>query len=104
MIKNEEYIDDLRKIICCISKGDYYSVKELSVLRLDNLKKETILMEKGLQKYIKDNKLKKDLGDLREQDMFYILNIYMKYLFDEIEASKELKEIATIEEFIEKIK
>ena len=41
MIKNEEYMDYLSKVISCVSQGDYYSVKELSVLKLDNLKKET---------------------------------------------------------------
>ena len=41
MIKNEEYIDFLKKVIACVSNGDYYSVKELSVLKLDNLKKQS---------------------------------------------------------------
>ena len=38
MIKNEEYIDYLKKVIACINNGDYYSVKELSVLKLENFK------------------------------------------------------------------
>ena len=35
--KFEEF---LRQIIACISHGDYYSVKELSQLQLDKIKKK----------------------------------------------------------------
>ena len=35
MIKNEEYINYLKKIISCVNNGDYYSIKELSILELD---------------------------------------------------------------------
>ena len=55
MIKNEEYMDFLKKVIACVSHGDYYSVKELSVLKLDNLKKETKMMEQEMGKFIKEN-------------------------------------------------
>ncbi len=40
MIENEKYITFLKQIISCISHGDYYSVKELSQLELDKMKKE----------------------------------------------------------------
>ena len=39
MIKDEEYIGFLKSIISCISHGDYYSVKELSNLELERMKK-----------------------------------------------------------------
>ena len=40
MIENEKYITFLKQIIYCISHVDYYSVKELSQLELDKMKKE----------------------------------------------------------------
>ena len=30
MVKNEDYTNLLKKMVSCISYGDYYSVKELS--------------------------------------------------------------------------
>ncbi len=39
MINDEKYITFLKRIIACISHGDYYSVKELSQLELEKMKK-----------------------------------------------------------------
>ena len=39
MIDDEKYIEFLKQIISCISQGDYYSVKELSQLELEKMKK-----------------------------------------------------------------
>ena len=39
MVKNEEYYSFLKSINSCISHGDYYSVKELSNLNLEKMKK-----------------------------------------------------------------
>ena len=50
MITNKEYINFLKKIIACISYGDYYSVKEFSILTLQNLESNTAIMEKNLGK------------------------------------------------------
>lgn len=50
MIKDEEYIGFLKSIISCISHGDYYSVKELSNLELERMKK--IQKEKEKNRYI----------------------------------------------------
>ena len=104
MIKNEEYMDYLSKVISCVSHGDYYSVKELSVLKLDNLKKETKMMEQKMEKFIKANKCKKELKKLKEQENIYFVNTYVDYLYNELKKSKKLNEIASIEEFIEEIK
>lgn len=38
MINDEKYIIFLKRIIACISHGDYYSVKELSQLELEKVK------------------------------------------------------------------
>lgn len=40
MINEEKYITFLKQIISCVSHGDYYSVKELSQLELEKIKKE----------------------------------------------------------------
>lgn len=40
MVNDEMYISFLKRIISCISHGDYYSVKELSQLELERMEKE----------------------------------------------------------------
>lgn len=39
MVNDEKYITFLKRIIACISHGDYYSVKELSQLELEKMEK-----------------------------------------------------------------
>ena len=103
MIKNEEYINYLKKIISCVNNGDYYSIKELSILNLNKLKEETSLMEKELNKYMETNIHKRELRNLKEQELLSVVNLYTEYIFDEIKENKELKKIASIEEFIKKM-
>lgn len=103
MVKNEEYIDYLKKVISCVDNGDYYSIKELSILKLDTLNAENVLMKKNLHKYIKNNIYKKGLKNLEKQESLYIMNLYIEYLFNEIKESKGVKEIASIEEFIQQM-
>lgn len=104
MVKNEEYIDYLKKIISCVSNGDYYSIKELSILKLNDLKNDTIKMEKELNKYVKGSKCQKELKNTNKEETIYLVNQYIEYLFNRIKENKEFKEIASIEEFIQKIK
>lgn len=40
MVNDERYVNFLKHIISCVSHGDYYSVKELSQLELEKMKKE----------------------------------------------------------------
>ena len=40
MVKDEEYVNFLKAIVACINHGDYYSVKELSNLELEKIKKK----------------------------------------------------------------
>lgn len=40
MVNDERYVNFLKSIISCVSHGDYYSVKELSQLELEKMKKE----------------------------------------------------------------
>lgn len=37
MINDESYITFLKRVIACVSHGDYYSVKELSQLELEKM-------------------------------------------------------------------
>ena len=104
MIKNEEYIDYLKKVIACVSNGDYYTIKELSVLKLDTLNEETEEMKKNLHKFVEKNICKKELKNLEKQEFLYIVNLYIDYLFNEIKERKGVKEIASIEEFIQEMK
>ena len=103
MIKNEEYIDYLKKVIACVSNGDYYSIKELSVLKLDTLNEETVTMKKRLHKFAKKNICNKELKNLEKQEVIYIMNLYIDYLFNEIKERKGVKKIASIEEFIQEM-
>ena len=103
MIKNEEYIDYLKKVISCVNHGDYYSIKELSILKLDILNEETSLMKKELHKYVGSNICKKELKSLEKQEFLYMVNLYIEYLFNEIKESKEVEKIASIEEFIQEM-
>ncbi len=40
MVNEESYMIFLKRIIACISHGDYYSVKELSQLELEKMEKQ----------------------------------------------------------------
>lgn len=40
MISEEEYMKFLNAIISCINHGDYYSIKELSKLEIEKIKKK----------------------------------------------------------------
>jgi len=42
MISNEYYLNFLKSIIACVNNGDYYSIKELSILELEKMKKNYI--------------------------------------------------------------
>ena len=104
MIRNEEYIDYLKKVISCVNNGDYYSIKELSILKLDTLKEETKKKKKNLSKYVGSNICKKESKTIEKKEVIYIVNLYIEYILNEIRKNKEVGEIASIEEFIQKMK
>ena len=104
MIRNEEYIDYLKKVISFVNNGDYYSIKELSILKLDTLKEETEVMKKNLSKYVGSNICKKESKTIEKKEVIYIVNLYIEYILNEIRKNKEVGEIASIEEFIQKMK
>ena len=45
MISEEYYLNFLKCLISCVNNGDYYSIKELSVLELEKMKKNYIFDE-----------------------------------------------------------
>ena len=47
MLNEEKYEKFLKQIISCISHGDYYSVKELSQLELEKIKKNKKIKKQG---------------------------------------------------------
>ena len=54
MVKNKEYKDFLKKIISCISNGDYYSAKELSILTLNHLENASVrFLVDDVRKFVK---------------------------------------------------
>ena len=111
MVKNEEYFSFLKSIISCISHGDYYSVKELSNLKLEKMQKEEIKMQKDIKKINKKEKIKfsKDipLEEWNSKDLTTLVKYYSEYIMKKIEKTNNIqelqKETITIEEFIKKI-
>lgn len=108
MIKNEDYINLLKKMIACVSVGDYCSVKELSQLQLDNVMNNN----RNIHKNIKKLKGIKELKKYKEKPLKTwdnirlrkLLMIYSNYIIYNIECSKDIEEIQktilSIEEFI----
>ena len=96
-------MDYLQKVISCISNGVYSSVKELSILQLNNLKKDTKMMEQELKEYVKINKCKKEIKKLNDCRQTYLFNKYVDYLNNIIKDEKNFKEIASIEEFMQEL-
>ena len=103
MIKNKEYKDFLKKIISCISNGDYYSAKELSILTLNHLENDTNIMEKDLKKYIKVHICKQELKNLKSKKDIYLMDKYSEYFLTKINQDEGITQIASLEEFIQEI-
>ena len=66
MVNEESYMIFLKRIIACISHGDYYSVKELSQLELEKMekqiKKSKNRIEKRNDKKVRRGSVKKKPG------------------------------------------
>ena len=60
-------------------------------------------MEKELDKYVRKSKCKKELKNIKNNDIIFLVNKYVEYLFTRIEENKELEKIVSIEEFMQKI-
>lgn len=111
MVKNEDYFNFLKSIISCISHGDYYSVKELSNLKLEKMKKQEKEIQKDLKKIKKKEKIKFSknipLEEWNSKDLTTLVKYYSEYIIRKIEKTNNIqelqKETITIEEFIKNI-
>ena len=111
MVKNEDYTNLLKKMISCISYGDYYSVKELSKLQLDNIKQVNTKIEKVVSKLNTTKELneckEKPLEEWTNNQLVTLLNMYSNYILKKIEKTDSIKELqimtVSIDEFIRSI-
>ena len=111
MVKNKDYTNLLKKMISCISYGDYYSVKELSKLQLDNIKQVNTKIEKEVSKLNTTKELneckEKPLEEWTNNQLVTLLNMYSKKKKKKIEKTDSIKELqimtVSIDEFIRSI-
>ena len=111
MVKNEDYTNLLKKMVSCISYGDYYSVKELSKLQLDKIKQVNTKIEKEVSKLNTNKELnkckEKPLEEWTNNQLVTLLNMYSNYILKKIEKTDSIKELqimtVSIDEFIRNI-
>ena len=98
-------------MISCISYGDYYSVKELSKLQLDNIKQVNTKIEKEVSKLNTTKELneckEKPLEEWTNNQLVTLLNMYSNYILKRIKKTDSIKELqimtVSIDEFIRNI-
>ena len=111
MVKNEDYIKLLNKMVSCISYGDYYAVKELSILQLKNMKTSNEKIGKELKEIKERKKLceckKKPLEEWDKKELLTLIKIYSNYIMKRIEKTNTVQELqnmtVTIDEFLKNI-
>lgn len=95
MIKDEEYINFLKSLKACVDHGDYFSIKELSNLKLEEIKSK---------KYLLKEKNKIILNNMNDKEIRELLIEYSNYVLNTIYKNDNLKDIRekflSIEEFI----
>ena len=95
MIKDEEYINFLKSLKACVDHGDYFSIKELSNLKLEEIKSK---------KYLLKEKNQSILNNMNDKEIRKLLIEYSNYVLNTIYKNDNLKEIRekflSIEEFI----
>lgn len=95
MIKDEEYINFLKSLKACVDHGDYFSIKELSNLKLEEIKSK---------KYLLKEKNQIILNNMNDKEIREVLIEYSNYVLNTIYKNDNLKEIRekflSIEEFI----
>ena len=111
MVKNEDYIKLLNKMVSCISYGDYYAVKELSILQLKNMKSSNEKIGKELKEIKERKKLceckKKPLEEWDKKELLTLIKIYSNNIMKRIEKTNTVQELqnmtVTIDEFLKNI-
>lgn len=110
MIKNEDYVLLLRSMISCINNGDYYSIKELSHLKLEQIKEDErkikIQIKNQTKKINMKNMRNTKIEDLKKEEIVIILRLYSQYILRTIENTNSIEELQdatiSIEEFMKK--
>ena len=110
MIKNEDYVLLLRSMISCINNGDYYSIKELSHLKLEQIKEDErkikIQIKNQTKKINMKNMRNTKIEDLKKEEIVIILRLYSQYILRKIENTNSIEELQdatiSIEEFMKK--
>ena len=108
MIKNEDYVLLLRSMISCINNGDYYSIKELSHLKLEQIKEDErkikIQIKNQTKKINMKNMRNTKIEDLKKEEIVIILRLYSQYILRTIENINSIEELEdatiSIEEFM----
>lgn len=111
MVKNEEYVNLLKSMIACVNHGDYYAVKELSNLKLENILKDEEKINQNiheLKNILKIEKCKnKPLEEWNHKQLMCLVKVYSQYMLENISKTNNLKQLQveaiSIDEFIKKI-
>ncbi len=89
MVEDKEYLDFLEKIIACINHADYESVKELSNLELENLKRKERKSKKILNIISKDTVKKEELP---KEELLELIESYSEYIVRNTNNIKSIDE------------
>lgn len=97
MVKDEEYIELLKSMISCVSRGDYYSIKELSQLKLEKYQKKEQEVQQEMKKIKKMLKKQKKLPFEKWENgrLMQAIELYSYYA-----VNKSEKELLSFEEFM----
>lgn len=103
MVSNDKYISVLKQMDSCVSYGDYYSIKELSNLELEKIKKQ----KNEIKKDIKETQKKRSIFKNKNKEQSQIMEEYSQYILKQAERAKTLEElrerIISINEFINEV-
>lgn len=89
MVKDRRCLEFLEKIIACINHADYESVKELSNLELENLKRKERKSKKILNIINKDT-IKKE--ELPKEELLELIESYSEYIVRNTNNIKSIDE------------
>lgn len=111
MIKNEKYIRILKSMISCVNQGDYYSIKELSNLELQKMKKNEEQNKKEIKKFKNNEKIRKNkekpLENWNSEELKTLIENYSQFVLNKIEGTNNIKQLQnqtiSIQEFINKM-
>ena len=111
MVKNEKVIQLLKTMIVCVSRGDYYTIKELSNLELENMEKEEMKIKQEIKKIKETKKFRKyrdiPLENWEKEKIICLAKQYSLYIINKVENSNDIEElkqeVTSIEEFAKQV-